>query len=97
MRISRSRVEYVEASRLQELHTCCCLLLLLLLSVCLSVFLSAPPPPGPRAQVLGKSHVIKGLDKCDFTPIYDHLMAEREKKKAMSKEVREGVGVGRRV
>lgn len=66
--------------------------------VCLSVCLPVcPPPPGPRAQVLGKSHVIKGLDKCDFTPIYDHLMAEREKKKAMSKEVREGVGVGRRV
>lgn len=38
-------------------------------------------------QVLGKQHVIKSLDKCDFTPIYDHLMAERDKKKAMSKEV----------
>jgi DNA topoisomerase-1 len=38
--------------------------------------------------VLGKQHVIKGLDKCDFTPIYNHLMAERDKKKAMSKEVR---------
>lgn len=38
-------------------------------------------------EVLGKNHVIKGLDKCDFTPIYDHLMAERDKKKAMTKEV----------
>lgn len=38
-------------------------------------------------EVLGKNHVIKGLDKCDFTPIYDHLMAEREKKKSMTKEV----------
>eukprot|EP00775_Hariotina_reticulata_P011328 gene11328-11478_t len=37
-------------------------------------------------EVLGKNHIIKGLDKCDFTPIYDHLMAERDKKKAMSKE-----------
>lgn len=40
------------------------------------------------AQVLGKNHVIKTLDKCDFTPIYDHLMAERDKKKNMTKEVR---------
>lgn len=38
-------------------------------------------------EVLGKNHVIKSLDKCDFTPIYDHLMAERDKKKAMTKEV----------
>jgi hypothetical protein len=38
-------------------------------------------------QVLGKNHVIKGLEKCDFTPIYDHLMAERDKKKLMTKEV----------
>jgi DNA topoisomerase-1 len=37
--------------------------------------------------VLGKNHVIKGLEKCDFTPIYDHLMAERDKKKLMTKEV----------
>jgi DNA topoisomerase-1 len=39
-------------------------------------------------QVLGKNHVIKSLEKCDFTPIYDHLMAERDKKKALTKEVR---------
>jgi len=32
--------------------------------------------------------VIKGLKKCDFTPMYDHAMAEREKKKALSKEVK---------
>lgn len=37
-------------------------------------------------EVLGKNHVIKTLDKCDFTPIYDHLMAERDKKKNMTKE-----------
>eukprot|EP00879_Flechtneria_rotunda_P005977 GHRR01006285.1.p1 GENE.GHRR01006285.1~~GHRR01006285.1.p1 ORF type:complete len:642 (+),score=176.76 GHRR01006285.1:498-2423(+) len=37
-------------------------------------------------EVLGNKHLIKSLEKCDFTPIYDHLMAEREKKKAMSKE-----------
>lgn len=52
-------------------------------------------------QVLGKNHVIKSLEKCDFTPIYDHLMAERDKKKNMTKEVgrgrrgrREGCGCG---
>lgn len=38
-------------------------------------------------QILGKDHVIKGLQKCDFTPMYDHAMAEREKKKSLSKEV----------
>ncbi len=39
-------------------------------------------------EVLGPKHVIKGLEKCDFTPMYDHFMAEREKKKAEPKEVR---------
>jgi DNA topoisomerase-1 len=39
--------------------------------------------------VLGAGHVIKSLGKCDFTPIYDHLMAERDRKKNMSKEVRQ--------
>jgi hypothetical protein len=38
-------------------------------------------------QVLGKNHAIKGLDKCDFTPMYEHFMADREAKKGMSKEV----------
>ena len=38
-------------------------------------------------QVLGKDHVIKGLKLCDFTPMYEHAMAEREKKKALPKEV----------
>jgi DNA topoisomerase-1 len=37
-------------------------------------------------EVLGPNHVIKRLDKCDFTPIYEYHMAEREKKKSMSKE-----------
>jgi DNA topoisomerase-1 len=39
-------------------------------------------------EVLGKNHVIKSLVKCDFTPMYDYQMAEREKKKLMTKEVR---------
>ena len=38
-------------------------------------------------QVLGKDHVIKSLKKCDFTPMYEHAMAEREKKKQLSREV----------
>ncbi|KAL4854832.1 DNA topoisomerase 1 beta [Chlorella vulgaris] len=40
-------------------------------------------------EVLGPRHVIKGLDKCDFTPIYEFHMAERERKKNMSKEEKE--------
>jgi DNA topoisomerase-1 len=39
-------------------------------------------------EVLGPGHVIKTLDKCDFTPMFDHFMAEREKKKSETKEVR---------
>lgn len=37
--------------------------------------------------ILGKGHKIKSLEKCDFRDIYDHLMKEREAKKALSKEV----------
>lgn len=37
---------------------------------------------------LGKNHKIRSLEKCDFRDIYDHLMKEREAKKALSKEVR---------
>ena len=37
--------------------------------------------------ILGKDHVIKNLKKCDFTPIYEWHMAERERKKALPKEV----------
>jgi len=42
-------------------------------------------------QVLGRNHVIKSLEKCDFTPIYEYHMAEREKKKSMTKEEKEAV------
>jgi DNA topoisomerase-1 len=38
--------------------------------------------------ILGPNHVIKDLKKCDFTPIYEWHMAERERKKALPKEVR---------
>ena len=37
--------------------------------------------------ILGKGHIIRDLKKCDFTPIYEHHMAEREAKKALPKEV----------
>jgi len=33
---------------------------------------------------------VRGLDKADFTPIYDWFMAEREKKKTLPKEARLG-------
>jgi hypothetical protein len=38
-------------------------------------------------EVLGEKHVVTDLSKCDFTDIYNHFMAERDKKKNMSKEV----------
>lgn len=37
-------------------------------------------------EVLGPKHVIQDLDRCDFTPIYEWHEAEREKKRAMTKE-----------
>lgn len=36
--------------------------------------------------ILGPNHRIKSLEKCDFTPIYDWHIAERERKKEMSRE-----------
>lgn len=38
-------------------------------------------------KILGKNHVIKNLDDCDFTPIYEWHQSEKEKKKQMSAEV----------
>uniref|UniRef100_A0A1J3D932 DNA topoisomerase I n=1 Tax=Noccaea caerulescens TaxID=107243 RepID=A0A1J3D932_NOCCA len=37
-------------------------------------------------KLLGKNHVIKNLDDCDFSPIYDWYMQEKETKKQMSAE-----------
>lgn len=37
--------------------------------------------------ILGPKHVIKCLEKCDFSRIYNWQMAQREAKKTMSKEV----------
>jgi DNA topoisomerase-1 len=39
--------------------------------------------------VLGPDHRIQCLEKCDFTPIYDWHMAERERKKNLPKEEKE--------
>ena len=36
--------------------------------------------------VLGSGHAIRSLEGCDFTPIADHVAAEREKKRAASRE-----------
>ena len=38
-------------------------------------------------KLLGKNHVIQGLEKCDFTPIYDWYQKEKDKKKQMTTEV----------
>ena len=38
-------------------------------------------------KLLGKNHTIKDLDRCDFTPIYEWHLQEKEKKKQMSSEV----------
>lgn len=38
-------------------------------------------------RLLGKNHVIQKLDDCDFTPIYEWHLEEKEKKKQMSTEV----------
>jgi len=37
-------------------------------------------------EALGPGHAVASLAKCDFTPIWEHLSADRERKKAMSKE-----------
>ncbi|KAJ7529666.1 hypothetical protein O6H91_15G061100 [Diphasiastrum complanatum] len=35
-------------------------------------------------QILGLNHIIKKLEHCDFTPIYEWHLREKEKKKSMS-------------
>ncbi|CAH2069880.1 unnamed protein product [Thlaspi arvense] len=37
-------------------------------------------------KLLGKNHVIRNLDDCDFSPIYEWYMQEKETKKQMSAE-----------
>jgi len=38
-------------------------------------------------QLLGKNHSIKKFELCDFTPIYEWHLREKEKKKQMTSEV----------
>ncbi|EOA12470.1 hypothetical protein CARUB_v10025842mg [Capsella rubella] len=42
-------------------------------------------------RLLGKKHVIQKLDDCDFTPIYEWHLEEKEKKKQMSSEEKKAV------
>ncbi|KAL6857037.1 hypothetical protein ACP4OV_018419 [Aristida adscensionis] len=37
-------------------------------------------------KILGKSHIIKKFELCDFTPIYEWHLREKEKKKQMTSE-----------
>ena len=38
-------------------------------------------------ELLGKDHVIRNLDDCDFSPIYEWYMQDIEIRKQMSAEV----------
>jgi DNA topoisomerase-1 len=40
-------------------------------------------------HILGKKHIIKKFELCDFTPIYEWNLQEKEKKKQMTPEVSE--------
>ncbi|XP_042501552.1 DNA topoisomerase 1 alpha-like isoform X2 [Macadamia integrifolia] len=42
-------------------------------------------------QILGKNHIIKKFELCDFTPIYEWHQREKEKKKQMSTEEKKAV------
>lgn len=42
---------------------------------------------GDWRKILGKNHVIQDFSKCDFKPIYEWHLREKEKKKQMSAEV----------
>jgi len=47
-------------------------------------------------QLLGKNHSIKKFELCDFTPIYEWHLREKEKKKQMTSEEKKSVA-GRQV
>jgi len=42
-------------------------------------------------QVLGPGHTIKSLEGCNFRSIWEHLQAEKERKKALSKEEKQAI------
>ncbi|TQD84575.1 hypothetical protein C1H46_029865 [Malus baccata] len=43
-------------------------------------------------KLLGENHVIRRLDGCDFTPIYEWCMKEKENRKQMSREEKKAAG-----
>ncbi|KAH7307243.1 hypothetical protein KP509_22G051300 [Ceratopteris richardii] len=42
-------------------------------------------------KLLGSNHVIQKLEECDFTPIYEWHLAEKEKKKQLSSEEKKAI------
>uniref|UniRef100_A0A0D9X4J3 DNA topoisomerase I n=1 Tax=Leersia perrieri TaxID=77586 RepID=A0A0D9X4J3_9ORYZ len=42
-------------------------------------------------KILGKNHIIKKFELCDFTPIYEWHLIEKEKKKQMTSEEKKAV------
>jgi len=42
-------------------------------------------------KILGKEHIIKDLEGCDFSLIYKYILDLREKKKSLSKEEKEKI------
>ena len=38
-------------------------------------------------EILGKNHVVRKFQLCDFTPIYEWHLQEKEKKKQITSEV----------
>uniref|UniRef100_A0A453RXQ2 DNA topoisomerase I n=1 Tax=Aegilops tauschii subsp. strangulata TaxID=200361 RepID=A0A453RXQ2_AEGTS len=46
---------------------------------------------GDWKKILGKNHIIKKFELCDFTPIYEWHLREKEKKKQMTSEERKAL------
>ncbi|XP_051201318.1 DNA topoisomerase 1 beta [Lolium perenne] len=46
---------------------------------------------GDWRKVLGKNHIIKKFELCDFTPIYEWHLVEKEKKKQMTSEEKKAI------
>ncbi|XP_057540485.1 DNA topoisomerase 1 alpha-like [Amaranthus tricolor] len=46
---------------------------------------------GDWKKILGKNHVIQDFSKCDFKPIYEWHLREKEKKKQMSAEEKKAI------
>ncbi|CAM0911236.1 unnamed protein product [Alopecurus aequalis] len=46
---------------------------------------------GDWRKVLGKNHIIKKFELCDFTPIYEWHLTEKEKKKQLASEEKKAI------